>query len=99
MSHPKLRAELQTALLNLATGDLRTSATALLGKLGYANPLSHSQTVDRYRREIEDAIYAVDDLVAAVHRALQVQKTRPIELLQYLATALNARAVQLSASP
>lgn len=61
------------------------------------NPLSHSQTVDRYRREIEDAIYAVDDLAAAVHRALLVQKTRPIELLQYLATALNARAVQLAA--
>lgn len=58
------------------------------------NPLSHSQTVDRYRREIEDAIYAVDDLAVAVHRALLVQKTRPIELLQYLATALNARAVQ-----
>lgn len=62
------------------------------------NPLSHSQTVDRYRREIEDAIYAVDDLTVAVHRALQVQKTRPIELLQYLATALNARAVQLAAA-
>jgi hypothetical protein len=62
------------------------------------NPLSHSQTVDRYRREIEDAIYAVDDLAAAVHRALQVQKSRPIELLQYLATALKARALQLMAS-
>jgi energy-coupling factor transporter ATP-binding protein EcfA2 len=60
------------------------------------NPLSHSQTVDRYRREIEDAIYAVDELTVAVHRALQVQKTRPIELLQYLATALQARAVQLA---
>ena len=62
------------------------------------NPLSHSQTVDRYRREIEDAIYAVDDLAVAVRRALEVQKTRPIVLLQYLATALNARAVQLAAS-
>lgn len=37
MSSLKLRAELQTALLNLATGDLRTSSTALLGKLGYAS--------------------------------------------------------------
>jgi len=37
MSNLKLRAELNTALLNLATGDLRTSATALLGKLGYAS--------------------------------------------------------------
>ncbi len=61
------------------------------------NPLSHSQTVDRYRREIEDAIYAVDDLAIGVNRALQIQKTRPIELLQYLATALNARAAQLVA--
>jgi hypothetical protein len=36
-NNQQLRAELQTALLNLATGDLRTSATALLGKLGYAS--------------------------------------------------------------
>jgi len=35
MSNKQLRADLQTALQNLATGDLRTSATALLGKLGY----------------------------------------------------------------
>jgi hypothetical protein len=59
------------------------------------NPLSHSQTVDRYTREIEDAIYAVDDLAVAVSRALQVHKIRPIELLQYLATAIKARALQL----
>jgi len=37
MSNQQLRAELQTALLNLTTGDLRTGATALLGKLGYAS--------------------------------------------------------------
>nr|MDP2191301.1 hypothetical protein [Rhodoferax sp.] len=37
MSNKQLRADLQTALQNLATGDLRTSATALLGKLGYAS--------------------------------------------------------------
>ncbi len=37
MSSPKLRADLQSALQTLATGDLRTSATALLGKLGYAS--------------------------------------------------------------
>jgi hypothetical protein len=37
MSSKQLRAELQTALLKLATGDLRTSATALHGKLGYAS--------------------------------------------------------------
>ena len=37
MSNPKLRAELLTALQSLATGNLRTGATALLGKLGYAS--------------------------------------------------------------
>ncbi|WP_180129141.1 Eco57I restriction-modification methylase domain-containing protein [Rhodoferax sp. BLA1] len=37
MSGKLLRAELQAALHTLATGDLRTSATALLGKLGYAS--------------------------------------------------------------
>ena len=37
MSNKQLRADLQTALLNLATGDLRTCATTLLGKLGYVS--------------------------------------------------------------
>ena len=37
MSNPKLRAELLTALQSLATGNLRTGATALLGKLSYAS--------------------------------------------------------------
>ncbi|MES2878544.1 MAG: Eco57I restriction-modification methylase domain-containing protein [Pseudomonadota bacterium] len=37
MSNKQLRAELHTALLNLATGDLRIGATALLGNLGYAS--------------------------------------------------------------
>ena len=37
MSTKPRRAELQTALQNLATDDLRSSATALLGTLGYAS--------------------------------------------------------------
>jgi len=37
MSSKQLRADLQSALHNLAAGDLRTSATVLLGKLGYAS--------------------------------------------------------------
>ena len=37
MSTKPRRAELQTALHNLATHDLRTSATASLGTLGYAS--------------------------------------------------------------
>ncbi len=37
MSSKQLREEIQTALQNLATGELRATATALLGKLGYAS--------------------------------------------------------------
>lgn len=37
MSSKQLRADLQSALQTLAAGDLRTSATVLLGKLGYAS--------------------------------------------------------------
>ena len=59
------------------------------------NPLSHTEAVDRYRREIEDAIFAVDELATAIDRALAVVQTRPAELLQYLASVLRARAVQL----
>ena len=35
------------------------------------NPLSHSQSVARYRREIENAIFAVEELERAVQRALR----------------------------
>lgn len=37
MSNKHLRADVQSALQALATGDLSTTATALLGKLGYAS--------------------------------------------------------------
>jgi adenine-specific DNA-methyltransferase len=37
MSNKQLRADLQSALLNLATGELRASASALLNTMGYAS--------------------------------------------------------------
>ncbi|MFZ4703406.1 MAG: hypothetical protein ACOYMG_25475 [Candidatus Methylumidiphilus sp.] len=103
---PEMRSGFKQGMPNrwiTKPSDVRVVPQQLASRINHSvswvlNPLSHSQTVDRYRPEIEDAIYAVDDLAAAVHRALLVQKTRPIELLQYLATALNARAVQLAAS-
>ena len=54
------------------------------------NPLSHSQSVDRYRSEIEDAIYAIDDLEQAVRVALQASKTVPVRLWHLLVTVLQA---------
>ena len=41
------------------------------------NPLSHSQTVDRYRAEIEDAIYAVDELSTSIENALALRSVKP----------------------
>jgi energy-coupling factor transporter ATP-binding protein EcfA2 len=38
------------------------------------NPLSHSETVASFRKEIEDAIFAVADLEAAVHKACARQE-------------------------
>jgi hypothetical protein len=38
------------------------------------NPLSHSETVERYRAEIEDAIFAVDDLDRAIHDVMVQQE-------------------------
>lgn len=58
MSNLQLRAELQTALLNLATGDLRTSATALLGKLGYAShkTLELPTSPQAFAKEVENLL-------------------------------------------
>jgi energy-coupling factor transporter ATP-binding protein EcfA2 len=56
------------------------------------NPLSHSQVVDRYRAEVEDAVYAVDELRSAVQHALRARKADPRILLEMLATVLAGRA-------
>lgn len=52
----------------------------LVGRIDHSisrvlNPLSHSQIVDRYRSEIEDAIYAVDELESAIKRAMDSKKS------------------------
>jgi hypothetical protein len=63
------------------------------------NPLSHSQTVDHYRPEIEDAIFAVDELEAAVKRAISLEKAGPVLLREMLLTLLRQRAASLSPPP
>jgi energy-coupling factor transporter ATP-binding protein EcfA2 len=62
------------------------------------NPLSHSQTVDRYRPEIDDAIYAVDELETAVKRAILLEKAGPVLLRQMLVTMINQQRVGVAAS-
>jgi hypothetical protein len=62
------------------------------------NPLTHSQTVDRYRREIEDAIYAVDDLERAVQHALRLPDLAQTVTRQMLLRLLGARIAALSPS-
>jgi hypothetical protein len=54
------------------------------------NPLSHSQTVDRYRREIEDAIYAVDELELALNRAFTVPTVRSTIAFEMIISLLKA---------
>lgn len=60
------------------------------------NPLSHSQTVDYYRREIEDAIFAIDELEMMVKRALHPPNPALPVLRQMLADRLSQRITSLS---
>lgn len=60
------------------------------------NPLNHSQTVECYRREIEDAIYAVDELEAAIRRALDPLSPALPVLRQMLVHRLSQRIYALS---
>ena len=60
------------------------------------NPLSHSQSVDRYRPEIEDAIFAVAELEQAVREAIAMRHAGPVVLREML---LSLLARQASASP
>ena len=55
------------------------------------NPLSHSQAVDRYRVEIEDAIYVIDDLDTTVKQALQLRSVHPVLVMQQIVGLLKAR--------
>jgi hypothetical protein len=63
------------------------------------NPLSHSQTVDRYRPEIEDAIFAVNDLEQAVREAVAMRHAGPVMLREMLLSILARQASVAPASP
>lgn len=54
------------------------------------NPLSHSQGVDRYRAEIEDAIYAVDELQVALERVKRRPSVRSTILIEHIVSLLKA---------
>lgn len=62
------------------------------------NPLSHSESADHYRPEIEDAIFAVNDLEIAVREAIAMRHAGPVLLREMLLSLLNSRRVLL-ASP
>ena len=77
---------------------------ALQGRIEHAvswvlNPLSHSQSVEHYRIEVEDAIYAVDEPESAIKVALAMRSLGPLQLIGMLATVLRARAQQLQLPP
>ena len=81
----------------------RVIQTDLERRIEYAvswvlNPLSHSQTVDRYRTEIEDAIYAVDELNTSIEKALALRSVQPVVLMQMLSSLLKSRIATLQAS-
>jgi energy-coupling factor transporter ATP-binding protein EcfA2 len=62
------------------------------------NPLSHSQAVDRYRVEIEDAIYAIDELESAVKRALAPPTPSPPIAFESIISLLKAHIEKLKTS-
>lgn len=55
------------------------------------NPLSHSQSVDRYSGEIEDAIFAVNDLEQAIRQAVALRQAGPVLLREMLLALLKSR--------
>lgn len=55
------------------------------------NPLSHSQSVDRYRPEIEEAIFAVSELEHAIREAITMRQAGPVMLREMLLTLINSR--------
>lgn len=61
------------------------------------NPLSHSEGVDRYRSEIEDAIYAVDDLERAVKHAIAVPTVRQTIVVEEIISLLKAHITKMKA--
>jgi len=59
------------------------------------NPLSHSQSVDRYRAEIEDTIYAIDDFEHAVKRAVAVPSVRQTIAVEEIISLLKAYVAKM----
>jgi energy-coupling factor transporter ATP-binding protein EcfA2 len=55
------------------------------------NPLSHSQSVDRYRGEIEDAIFAVNELEQAIRRAIAIRQAGSILFREMLLHLMRSR--------
>lgn len=55
------------------------------------NPLSHSQSVDRYRLEIEAAISAIDEFETTVKMAVFVENINPLILRQKLLALLLSK--------
>jgi len=56
------------------------------------NPLSHSQSVDCYRPEIEEAIFAVNELEHAIREAIAMKQAGPVMLREMLLTLINSRS-------
>lgn len=74
---------------SLVPGELKERITHALSWV--LNPLSHSQSVDRYRGEIEDAIFAVCDLEQAIRHAIAMRQAGPVMLREMLLTLLANR--------
>jgi hypothetical protein len=55
------------------------------------NPLSHSQSVDCYRPEIEEAIFAVNELEQAIREAITMRQAGSVILREMLLTLINSR--------
>ena len=63
------------------------------------NPLSHSQTVDRYSKEIDEAIFALDELETAIKKAISYQAAGPVMLREMLLTLLQTKAQPANPQP
>lgn len=56
------------------------------------NPLSHSEIIDRYRREIEDAILAIEELEVVVNQAVSGEFTLRLQQRELLLRLLKWKA-------
>jgi energy-coupling factor transporter ATP-binding protein EcfA2 len=77
----------------LVPSDLKDRITHALSWV--LNPLSHSESVDRHRQEIEDAIFAVAELEQAVQHAIAAQQAGPVAIREMLLQLLGFRVAQL----